>query len=70
MIKVMAFGSFDLFHKGHEEYLLQAKSLGDYLVVVVSRDVNYENIKQNKPLFNEEQRLGVIAQQEDRKSVV
>ncbi|MBU1201033.1 MAG: FAD synthase [Nanoarchaeota archaeon] len=64
MIKVMAFGSFDLFHRGHEEYLLQARSFGDCLVVVVSRDSSYERIKKEKPLHSEEQRLEVIAQKE------
>ncbi len=57
MTKVMAFGSFDLFHKGHEEYLKQAKALGKELIVVVSRDRNYEKIKKKKPLFAERQRL-------------
>lgn len=38
MIRVMAVGVFDLLHAGHLHYLEQAKSLGDYLTVVVAHD--------------------------------
>jgi FAD synthetase len=38
MIRVMAVGVFDLLHAGHLHYMEQAKSLGDYLVVVVAHD--------------------------------
>tara|TARA_X000001036_G_scaffold111530_1_gene104474 strand:- start:1678 stop:2121 length:444 start_codon:yes stop_codon:yes gene_type:complete len=34
----MAVGVFDLLHAGHLHYMEQAKSLGDYLVVVVAHD--------------------------------
>ena len=34
----MAVGVFDLLHAGHLHYLEQAKSLGDYLTVVVAHD--------------------------------
>lgn len=57
MNKVMAFGTFDLFHKGHVNYLKQAKSYGGELVVVVSRDVNVERFKDKKPVHSEEERL-------------
>jgi FAD synthetase len=57
MIKVMAFGSFDIFHKGHEYYLSKAKSLGDELTVVVSRDQNIIKMKNKEPLNNQENRL-------------
>ena len=38
MTRVMAVGGFDLLHAGHLHYMEQAKSLGDYLVVVVAHD--------------------------------
>lgn len=38
MKRVMAVGVFDLLHAGHLHYLEQAKSLGDFLTVVVAHD--------------------------------
>ena len=38
MTRVMAVGVFDLLHAGHLHYMEQAKSLGDYLIVVVAHD--------------------------------
>lgn len=54
--RVLAFGSFDLVHKGHEYYLREAKKLGTELVVVIARDETIESIKGKKPKHNEEQR--------------
>jgi len=55
--KVMAFGTFDIFHKGHESYLKQAKGLGDYLIVVIGRDKNVKIIKGKLPKNSENVRL-------------
>ena len=57
MKKSMAFGSFDILHEGHLHYLKEAKSYGDYLVVIVARDKNIEKFKGKKPRHNENQRL-------------
>ena len=38
MTRVLAVGVFDLLHAGHLHYMEQAKSLGNYLVVVVAHD--------------------------------
>lgn len=60
MRRVMAFGTFDIVHKGHEYYLQEAKKLGDFLIVVVARDKNSQFIKGKKPLHNEKKRLAGI----------
>ena len=55
-MKVMCFGTFDLFHLGHLKYLQQAKSYGDHLTVVIARD---SNVRKNL-VFNENERLELI----------
>lgn len=37
-MKVITYGTFDLFHYGHYNLLHRAKALGDYLVVGISSD--------------------------------
>jgi len=58
--KVLAFGTFDIFHKGHEFYLKNARKHGDILNVVVARDSTVKQIKGKYPLNNELKRLAVI----------
>ncbi len=60
MKKAMAFGSFDILHEGHKHYLMEAKSYGDYLIVVVARDSNILKFKGRKPKNDESHRLGEV----------
>ena len=38
MVKVITYGTYDLFHYGHQRLLERAKNLGDYLIVGVTAD--------------------------------
>lgn len=58
---VLAFGTYDLLHPGHEWFLGQAAALGDRLVVVVARDGNVERIKGRRPVHSEEERQAAVA---------
>lgn len=60
MRTVMAFGTFDILHPGHEFYLKQANALGDRLVVVVARDENVKKLKGEMPLNDEQKRLAIV----------
>lgn len=56
----MIFGTFDIFHLGHRNFLKQARQKGDYLIIVIARDQTVEKIKKNKLLNNENNRLEAI----------
>lgn len=58
-MRVWADGCFDLMHFGHANALRQAKSLGDYLVVGVSNDVDIEHNKGPTVMKDEERYLAV-----------
>ncbi len=60
MKKVMVFGTFDVFHKGHENFFQQACNYGDQLIVVVARDKIVKKVKGKLPDNDEISRLGVI----------
>ena len=55
--KVMVFGTFDIFHPGHEHMLKEAKEYGDELIVVVARDANVKKVKGRLPMHDENQRV-------------
>ncbi len=58
--RVLACGTFDLLHPGHESFLQQAAALGDDLWVVVARDENVERLKGRAPAQSESQRLAAV----------
>lgn len=44
MVKVITYGTYDLFHYGHRRLLERAKALGDYLIVGVTSD-DYDRVR-------------------------
>jgi len=58
--KVLAFGTFDHFHKGHEDFLRQASLFGDSVIVVIARDLTVEQVKGQKPEDSEKTRLSNV----------
>jgi FAD synthetase len=59
-MRVLAFGTFDLLHKGHESFLRDAKVIGDSLYVVVATDNNVLRIKGRSPAQDEDTRLANV----------
>ena len=64
MIKVLTFGTFDKFHKGHEFYLTEAKKHGDKLYVVVARDSTVLKVKGKHPVNNQTRRMATVYEYE------
>lgn len=61
--KVMVFGTFDGFHPGHLNFFKQAKKFGDYLIIVVARDINVKKFKGRLPKFGERKRLAEVREE-------
>jgi glycerol-3-phosphate cytidylyltransferase len=60
MIRVITFGTFDLFHIGHLRLLERARALGDHLTVGVSTDkLNYSK-KAAYPFHPETDRAEIV----------
>lgn len=57
---VLAFGTYDKLHPGHEYFLRKAKEQGDYLVVVIARDDNVETLKGKRPTHDEQTRRQAV----------
>ena len=59
----MVFGTFDIIHKGHEDFFKQARALADtpHLIVSVARDAVVERIKGVRPRRPEANRRKVVA---------
>ncbi|MEW5798177.1 MAG: D-glycero-beta-D-manno-heptose 1-phosphate adenylyltransferase [Bacteroidota bacterium] len=56
-------GVFDIIHRGHVEYLLSAKRLGDILIVGVNSDSSVRRIKGPlRPIVNEQDRAFLLSQ--------
>jgi cytidyltransferase-like protein len=58
-IKVAVSGYFDPIHVGHLEYLEMAKSLGNYLVVIINNN-NQCKLKKGKFFMDENDRVRIV----------
>jgi rfaE bifunctional protein nucleotidyltransferase chain/domain len=55
-------GCFDIIHRGHVEYLAQAASLGDQLIIGLNTDTSVKKLKgQSRPVQDENTRALVLA---------
>lgn len=59
-MRVITFGTFDLFHIGHLNILRRAAALGDHLVVGVSSDSLNFSKKRKYPVYPEQDRLAIV----------
>ena len=57
MKRVLVFGTFDFIHPGHKYFFRQAKKCGDFLIAVVTRDMNVKKQKDRFPVNDEKIRL-------------
>ena len=59
MIKIITYGTFDLFHYGHLRILERARGLGDHLVVGVSTD-EFNLTKGKHCVYPFEERIRIV----------
>lgn len=59
MKKVLTYGTYDLFHRGHVNLLKRASELGDYLVVALSHD-SFNALKGKKAFHSYEDRKYIL----------
>lgn len=57
-VKIMVFGTFDGLHKGHMNFLRQARNLArrSFLIVSIGRDKNVYRIKGHASRYSDEER--------------
>jgi rfaE bifunctional protein nucleotidyltransferase chain/domain len=55
-------GCFDLLHRGHVEYLKEAKNLGDFLLIAINSDDSVRRLKgYSRPIFSESDRAEILS---------
>lgn len=55
-------GVFDLLHRGHAEYLEEARAMGERLVVGINSDASVRRLKgRERPIVGEEDRRALVA---------
>lgn len=60
-VRIVTFGTYDVFHVGHLRLLERARALGDRLIVGISSDeLNYRK-KGRYPVFTQQERMDIVA---------
>ena len=68
---VVTNGCFDILHRGHVEYLMQARSLGDAMLVLLNSDRSVQELKgPSRPIIDEYNRAYMLCALESIDSVV
>ena len=68
---VVTNGCFDLMHRGHASYLIEAAKLGDELLVLINSDASVRAIKgETRPVVSENDRAYMLAALESVSRVV
>jgi glycerol-3-phosphate cytidylyltransferase len=60
MIRIVTFGTFDVFHIGHLRILERARAIGECLLVGVSTDQMNFDKKGCYPVYSEQERMEII----------
>ncbi|MGB0835135.1 MAG: adenylyltransferase/cytidyltransferase family protein [Psychrobium sp.] len=59
-MRIITFGTFDVFHVGHVNILERARAKGDYLIVGVSSDALNMSKKGRNPIYSQEDRIHIL----------
>ncbi|QSX30200.1 adenylyltransferase/cytidyltransferase family protein [Shewanella cyperi] len=60
-MRIITFGTFDMFHVGHLNILERARKLGSHLTVGVSADALNFSKKQRYPICDQDERMRIIS---------
>ncbi len=69
MKTIITFGTFDLLHIGHINIINRAASYGDQLIVGISSDKLNYNKKNKYPIYNQNDRMTIVASLKNVSSV-
>ena len=68
---VITNGCFDILHRGHAQYLMQARALGDAMLVLINSDRSVRELKgPSRPVIDEYNRAYMLCALESVDSVV
>jgi len=60
-MRIITFGTFDVFHVGHVNILERARANGDYLIVGVSSDALNMSKKGRNPIYSQQDRIHILS---------